>query len=56
MRHYISEVFRAPTAVMTRETTPGSPSVAAAAHLACRNLVACIGPLGVASLAEAEGL
>ena len=36
----LSEVFRAPTAVMTRETAPSSPSVAAACHLACRNLVA----------------
>jgi hypothetical protein len=52
----LSEVFRAPTAVMTRETAPSSPSVAAACHLACRNLVAGLGPLAVAALAERQGL
>lgn len=38
------------------ETAPSSPSVAAACHLACRNLVAGLGPLAVAALAEREGL
>ena len=47
-----AEVFRAPTAVMTREALPDSPSVAAATHLAVRNLIAGIGPLLVAYLAH----
>ena len=47
-----SEIFRAPTAVMTRDALPETPSVAAAAHLAVRNMVAGIGPLLVASLAS----
>jgi len=47
-----AEIFRSPTAVMTRETKPDSPSVAAAAHLAVRNLVAGCGPLTVAFLAK----
>ena len=47
-----AEIFRSPTAVMTREALPGTPSVAAAAHLAVRNMVAGIGPLAVAFLAS----
>ena len=47
-----AEIFRAPTAVMTRDALPETPSVAAAAHLAVRNMVAGIGPLLVASLAS----
>lgn len=47
-----AEIFRSPTAVMTREALPGTPSVAAAAHLAVRNMVAGVGPLAVAFLAS----
>lgn len=47
-----AEIFRSPTAVMTRDAKPDSPSVAAAAHLAVRNLVAGCGPLSVAFLAK----
>ena len=38
--------------IVARETAPSSPSVAVACHLACRNLVAGLGPLAVAALAE----
>ena len=47
-----AEVFRAPTAIMTRETRPDTPSVAAATHLAVRNMIAGAGPLAVAALAH----
>lgn len=47
-----AEIFRSPTAVMTRDSRPETPSVAAAAHLAVRNMVAGVGPLAVAFLAN----
>jgi predicted MFS family arabinose efflux permease len=47
-----AEIFRSPTAVMTRDSRPETPSVAAAAHLAVRNMVAGVGPLAVAFFAN----
>jgi len=47
-----AEIFRAPTAIMTRDTKPDTPSAAAAAHLAVRNMIAGAGPLAVAFLAN----
>jgi len=46
----LSEFFRSPTAVMTREIDPENPSATVAAHLAVRNLTAGIGPIAVATL------
>ena len=53
----LSEVWRAPTAVMTRDAGPtGSPSASTAAHLACRNVLAGLGPLAAATLSPRVGL
>jgi MFS family permease len=52
-----SEAWRAPSAVLVRETvSPSKASVAIAQHLCVRNLIGGLGPLGVASLAEPYGL
>ena len=52
----LSEFFRSPTAVMTREIDPENPSATVAAHLAVRNLTAGLGPLAVAALISKGGL
>ena len=52
----LSEFFRSPTAVMTRELDPENPSATVAAHLAVRNLTAGVGPLAVAALISKGGL
>ena len=52
-----SEAWRAPSAVLVRETvSPGKASVAIAQHLCVRNLVGGLGPLAVATLGEKYGL
>lgn len=50
----LSEVFRAPTAILTRDVAPsGLPSAATATHLAVRNLFGGLGPLAVSFAAQA---
>ena len=52
-----SEAWRAPSAVLVRESvSPSKASVAIAQHLCVRNLIGGLGPLGVATLAEPYGL
>ncbi|GMH41618.1 hypothetical protein BSKO_09528 [Bryopsis sp. KO-2023] len=53
----LSECWRAPAAVMAREVAPKSMgSTASAVHLCIRNILAGLGPIGVAALAEPFGL
>lgn len=53
----LSECWRAPAAVMVREIAPESMgSTASAVHLCVRNILAGLGPIGVAVLAEPFGL
>lgn len=49
----LAEVWRAPTAVIMRDSAPrGAPGAATAAHLACRNALAGLGPVAAAALAQ----
>lgn len=53
----LSEMWRAPAAIMIRETAPhNAASTSSAIHLCFRNLLAASGPLGVALLSERLGL
>jgi len=53
----LAEVWRAPTALLVRDAAPrGSPGAATAAHLACRNALAGLGPLCAAALAQGGDL
>lgn len=53
----LSECWRAPAAVMIREIAPESMgSTASALHLCVRNVLAGLGPIGIATLAEPFGL
>lgn len=53
----LSEMWRAPAAVMVRDVSPpGLGSTGSAVHLCVRNLLGGLGPLAVAGLAERSGL
>jgi MFS family permease len=53
----LAEVWRAPTALLVRDAGPrGAPGAATAAHLACRNALAGLGPLAAAWLARGGDL
>ena len=49
----LGEVWRAPTSLLVRDGGPrGAPGASTAAHLACRNALAGLGPLSAAALAR----
>eukprot|EP01026_Neomeris_dumetosa_P028848 TRINITY_DN2336_c0_g3_i1.p1 TRINITY_DN2336_c0_g3~~TRINITY_DN2336_c0_g3_i1.p1 ORF type:complete len:447 (-),score=34.67 TRINITY_DN2336_c0_g3_i1:245-1585(-) len=53
----LSEAWRAPAAIMVRSTVPNEMiGYASAVHLSIRNLVGCVGPLGVAMLIQKVGV
>ena len=53
----LSEMWRAPAAVMVRDVSPpGLGSTGSAIHLCVRNLIGGLGPLAIAGLAERAGL
>jgi hypothetical protein len=53
----LAEVWRSPTALLVRDAGPkGAPGASTAAHLACRNALAGLGPLTAAWLARGGDL